>query len=285
MNIPWKRLASIVLTALLSALSPSGAPGADDGVTVSGTGEVPAKPSRVEIDLSAGAAAELTGDAIVKYQDSLRRTLDAFKKMDLKNLKIEERSLSFESTGGGAAENAFVQPGAAPKSVKSQIDITRSLRVVLSEADRLSEAELMETIGKLLDAAQDAGAKVGAGTENALLMRMMGQTASATPVVTFVVEDAAPAREKAYQAAFDQAKARAARLAKLAGRRLGRVESVEEGLEASGKKDEAGMQERMITAIYGVSSKSNEEDSRLTSQKLADIPVRVTLRVRFALEE
>jgi uncharacterized protein YggE len=283
MNIPWKRLTSIVLTALLSALSPSGTRGAD-GITVSGAGEVPTKPSRVEIDLSAGAAAELTGDAIVKYQDSLRRTLDAFKKMDLKNLKIEQRSLSFESTGGAASENAFVQPGAAPTSVKSQIDITRSLRVVLSEADQLSEAELMDTIGKLLDAAKDAGAKIGARTENALLMRMMGQTASATPVVTFVVEDAAPAREKAYQAAFDQAKARAARLARLAGRRLGRVESVEEGVETSGK-NEAGMQERMITAIYGVSSNSDEEDSRLTSQKLADIPVRVTLRVRFTFED
>jgi uncharacterized protein YggE len=155
---------------------------------------------------------------------------------------------------------------------------------VLSEADQLSEAELMDTIGKLLDAAKDAGAKIGARTENALLMRMMGQTASATPVVTFVVEDAAPAREKAYQAAFDQAKARAARLARLAGRRLGRVESVEEGVETSGK-NEAGMQERMITAIYGVSSNSDEEDSRLTSQKLADIPVRVTLRVRFTFED
>jgi uncharacterized protein YggE len=142
----------------------------------------------------------------------------------------------------------------------------------------------MDSIGKLLDAAKDAGAKVGGGTENALLMRMMGQAASATPVVTFVVEDATSAREQAYQAAFDQAKTRAARLAKLAGRRLGRVESVEEGVESS-NKGEPGVQERMITAIYGISSKSDEEDSRLTSQKLADIPVRVTLRVRFAMEE
>lgn len=284
MNIPWKRLASIVLTTLLSALSPSGARAADGGITVSGTGEVSAKPSRVEIDLSAGAAAELTGDAIVKYQDSLRRTLDAFKKMDLKNLKVEQRSLSFESTGGAAAAAMEQLGGAAPATSKSQIDITRSLRVVLSEADQLSEAELMDSIGKLLDAAKDAGAKVGGGTENALLMRMMGQAASATPVVTFVVEDATAAREKAYQAAFDQAKTRAARLAKLAGRRLGRVESVDEGVVASGK-DEPGVQERMITAIYGISSNSDEEDSRLTSQKLADIPVRVTLRVRFALEE
>ena len=112
----------------------------------------------------------------------------------------------------------------------------------------------------------------------------MGEAASATPIVTFVVEDAAAAREKAYQAAFNQAKTRAARLASLAGQRLGRVEAVEEGVETA-SKDDASVQERMITAIYGISSQSDQEDSRLTSQKLADIPVRVTLRVRFALAE
>lgn len=283
MNIPWKRLTSIVLTALLSALSPD-AKGEESGITVSGTGEVLAKPTRVEIDLSAGAAAELTGDAIVKYRDSLRRTLDAFQKMELKNLKIEQRSLSFESTSGAAAANAvFAQPGGAPATAKSQIDITRSLRAVLTETDKLSEQELMETIGKLLDAAKDAGAKVGAGANSALMMRLMGEAASSTPVVTFVVEDAAAAREKAYQQAFEQAKARAARLANLAGQRLGRVEAVEEGLETAAK-DESSVQERMITAIYGIQSNSEQEESRLTSQKLADIPVRVTLRVRFALE-
>lgn len=283
MNIPWKRIASIFLTTLLSAMSPP-AQGGEGGITVSGTGEVLAKPTRVEIDLAAGAAAELTGDAIVKYQNSLRRTLDAFKKMDLKNLKIEQRSLSFESTGGVAAANAFVVQDGAPSTAKSQIDITRSVRVVLTEADKLSEQELMETIGRLLDAAKDAGAKIGNGASNALMMRMMGEAASATPIVTFVVEDAAAAREKAYQAAFNQAKTRAARLASLAGQRLGRVEAVEEGVETA-SKDDASVQERMITAIYGISSQSDQEDSRLTSQKLADIPVRVTLRVRFALAE
>ena len=284
MNISWKRIASIVLAALLSALSPQ-ADAAESGITVSGTGEVYAKPTRVEIDLAAGAAAELTGDAIVKYQDSLRRTLDAFKKLGLKNLKIEERSLSFESTGGAAAAaNAFAAGDGAPSTAKSQIDITRSLRLALTETDKLSEQELMETIGRLIDAAKDAGARVGNNSGNALMLRMMGESVSSAPVVTFVVEDAAAAREKAYRAAFDQAKARAARLANLAGRRLGQVESVEEGME-SNSRDEASVQERMITAIYGIASSSEQEESRLTSQKLADIPVRVTLRVRFALEE
>lgn len=283
MNIPWKRIASIFLTTLLSAFSPA-ARGGEGGITVSGTGEVLAKPTRVEIDLAAGAAAELTGDAIVKYQNSLRRTLDVFKKMELKNLKIEQRSLSFASMGGVAAANAFVDPDSGPSTAKSQIDITRSLRVVLTETDKLSEQELMETIGRLLDAAKDAGAKIGGGESNALMMRMMGEASSATPVVMFVVEDATAAREKAYQAAFNQAKARAARLANLAGQQLGRVESVEEGVEAVAQ-DETSVQERMITAIYGITSKSDQEDSRLTSQKLADIPVRVTLRVRFALAE
>lgn len=251
------------------------------GISVFGSGEVRAKPTRVEIDLTAGAGAELTGDALVKYQDSLRRTLAAFDKLELKGLQIEQRGLSFVSNGGAAA-GPYVEPGAAPAG-KAKIDISRSLRLVLSGVDKLSEEELTGTIGRLLDAAKDAGAKIGEGTDNALLMQMIGRTGSPTPVVKFVVEDAQQSREKAYQQAFDQAKARATRLARLAGAELGPVESIEEAPDAVGKKEES-VQERMISAIYGISSKSNEEETRLASDQLAEIPVRVTLKVRFSLE-
>lgn len=78
---------SISLTLLLFLAAASAARGDEDsGISVFGSGEVRAKPTRVEIDLTAGAGAELTGDALVKYQDALRRTLSAFEKLELKNL-------------------------------------------------------------------------------------------------------------------------------------------------------------------------------------------------------
>ena len=252
------------------------------GISVYGAGEVRAKPPRVEIALTAGAGAELTGDALVKYQDSLRRTLTAFDKLEIKDLKVEQRGLSFASSGGAPAE-AYAAAVPGTPAGKAKIDISRSLRVVLAHADKLPEEELTSVIGKLLDAAKDAGAKVGEGGDNALLMRMIGQTGSPTPVVTFVVEDAQQAREDAYQQAFAQAKARATRLARLAGVELGLVESIEEGAEPTNKKD-ASVQEQMMSAIYGIGGKSSEEETRLTSDQLTEIPVRVTLRVRFSLE-
>jgi len=230
-----------------------------------------------------GAAAELTADAIQKYRDSLRRTTEAFEKLDMKDLTIEKRELSFaNSTPGGNAGAAFAVVGGAPAAAKPQVDISRALRLVLGNIDQMEEAPLMETIGSLLDTARDSGATVGQGSSsNALLARMMGQQAGSTSMVTFVVDNASEQHEKAYQQAFSEAKARATRLAKLAGTALGPVISIEEAAEAP--KDDASVQEQMITAIYGIGTKNSNRGLRLTSDKLGDIPVRVTLRVRFEL--
>src|SRR5205085_168527 len=62
----------------------------DEGIRVSGVGQVLAKPNRLEIDVVAAGAAELTGDALVKYRESLKRTIDAFDQLKLKNLKVEQ---------------------------------------------------------------------------------------------------------------------------------------------------------------------------------------------------
>lgn len=274
---PLLFLASLLIFGMFA----SAARGEDSsGISVFGSAEVRVKPTRVEINLTAGAGAELTGDALVKYQDSLRRTLAAFEKLELRNLKIEQRGLSFASDAGSAgAQGAYSDAG---PSRKSKIAITRSLRLALNDVDKLSEAELTTTIGQLLDAAKDAGATIGAEADNAMLMRMMGQTGSPTPVVTFVVEDVQQAREAAYQQAFDQAKSRASRLARLADAELGAVEAIEEAPEATAGKNES-IQARMLTAIYGISSKSGEEETRLTADQLVEIPVRVTLKVRFSL--
>ncbi|HEV3023427.1 MAG TPA: SIMPL domain-containing protein [Pirellulales bacterium] len=281
MNTKSKILIALSLSACAAMTASLVA--AEPGITVSGTGEVLAQPTHVEIDLNASAAAELTGDAIQKYRDSLRRTTEAFKKLDMKGLKIEERELSFANStpGGGNAMVMMAVPGGGAPAAKPQVDITRSLRLVLAGIDKIEEAALMETIGTLLDTARDSGATVGqSSATNALLMQMMGRQATSTSMVTFVVDNASQQHEKAYQQAFAEAKSRATRLASLAGATLGKVVSIEEGVEA---KDDASIQEQMVTAIYGIGGAKSKGGIRLTSDKYGDIPVRVTLRVRFAL--
>jgi uncharacterized protein YggE len=260
---------------------------ADDvGIVVSGTGEIQARPTHVEIELTAAASAELTGDAIVKYQDSLRRTLAAFEGLKFKNLDVEQRGLSIASGVGNAAVNAQVMNAAGRAggaALKPQTDISRSLRLVLRGIKDLPEAELMETISKLLDTAKDCGAVVGPQNANsAMITRMIGVGQASNPVLTFVADDADALREQAYEQAFAQAEARARRLAKLAKVELGPVIAVEETIEPA---EAVATPERIVSTVYGLKDSQKPVDHRLTSDKLGDIPVRINLRVRFAIAE
>jgi uncharacterized protein YggE len=263
-----RRLASVwFLAACLGGFPSRG--NAEGMISVSGTGEVLARPTKVEIDISAGGVAELTSDANQKYFDAIRRTTDAFKKLEMKDLTIEERELSFADTAtggnttrvvvGGAIRN--VARGAAVEMPRPEVAISQSLRLVLDKIQQQDDATLRETIGKLIDTARDIGATVRQSSSNAGMS-----------LVTFVVDDAEEHRELAYQKAFDAAKSRAARLAALAGATLGPVRSINE------------QQGPVVSARYinAMSLNSNGE-ARLTSETLGDIPVRVTLHVSFTL--
>jgi uncharacterized protein YggE len=103
-----------------------------------------------------------------------------------------------------------------------------------------------------------------------------GQQSNSSSMVTFVVENAAEPYEEAYQQAYAEAKARATRLAKLAGTTIGPMISIDETASA-----DASPQEQVFASMSGTGSKSKGA-IRLTSDKLGDIPVRVTLQVRFA---
>jgi uncharacterized protein YggE len=278
MNTPFRRL--MLGMAVLVWFSPVVAVAQEPGITVLGTGEVLAKPDCLEIEVRASAEAELTGDAVVKYDDSLRRIRGAFTKLDVKDLAVEERELSVASGAEAAGGLAAVMAAQNKAASKANIQLTRSLRLVVRKIDKLPEAEVIGTISKLLDASKDAGAKIGKEGSSALL-QAIGQGGGASPVVHFVVEHPEEMREQAYQKAFDEATARARRLAKLAQSRLGQAVSIEE-IAAAAPAKEAGMQERMLSAIYGIETTSSD-DPRLSSDKLIDIPVRVTLRVRFSL--
>ena len=252
----------------------------EEGIVVFGSGEVMAKPNLLEIEVRASGQAELTGDAVVKYDDALRRIRGAFTKLQMKELTVEERELSIASGGEATGGAGVVMIAQNTTPAKPQFHITRCLRLAVRKIDKQPEAEVMATISKLLDTAKDAGATVGKEGGTAAVLQMMGQGGGPSPVVHFAVEHPEELLEKAYQKAFDEATARAKRLAKLANSRLGKALFVEEVVATTAK--EKGLEERMISAVYGVETAPNDE-GRLSSDKLIDIPVRVTLRVRFAI--
>lgn len=277
---------SLVAASLLLASAPAGSALAEDGsITVEGEAELMAPPTRVELDLNAAGSAELAGDASVKCQDSLRRLEDAFKALKLDNLTIERRSISFGKggMGGGMAAGMAIAigPGGGGEAAKPALDLSRAVRIVVTDLDKLEETDLIDTVCRLLDTATDSGASIGGDETNALMTRVYGLGMSSSSAVRFVAENADELREQAYAKAFADAEKRAQRLAKLAKTKLGSVISIDE----TGKSgDSSGMREVMLAAIVSSGAAPDKDENRLTSDKLGGIPIRVHLQVKFAIQ-
>jgi len=279
-------LTSTFLTAALLGLvmmGPAAAQYPQDntpGIVVQGTGDVRAKPNLIEIQLRSSAKAELTGDAIVKYRDAKRRTLAAFTGLKIENIEIEEEGLSI--TPGNAAEMMqMMWRGMAQTSSKTQIELASTLIVRLKGVDTLSPEEITETIGKILDVAQDSGATVGPSSDEAAMAWRYGRMQQGG-IVKFVLSDLDQIREQAYAKAADDARARATRQAKLFGVEVGDVLSVQETF-VSGEKESMHNQPWYYYE-YGGNNSQAEKSPRITSDSLTEIPFRVKLLVRFAIK-
>lgn len=245
--------------------SSAAAAGNIEGFTVSGKGSVIAKPNRLEIDLEVSAASELTADAIVKYRDTKKRLQEAFTALKLENVAVEERGLLVDQKG--AQMNPYYWDGQPNRRAKAEVQLTRRLVVKCSEIRKLDEEALLQLVGRLLDVAQDAGAKVGPSQNEGYPYYYYDRfNRSNQGLVRFILDDFDKLEEEAYEKAVADAEARARRLAKLSRVKLG-----------------------PITAVREISSPSDRETTqddepprkRLETSRYQEIPVRVDLVVRF----
>ena len=112
------------------------------GISVLGSGEARVKPDRVEIEVRASGAGELTSDALVKYQDSLRRMTSAFESLEIENLKIEQQVLAIGHAGGTEAAQAAVLLGGGGESPAGnlEVEVSRALRIDPEHLHRLRAA-------------------------------------------------------------------------------------------------------------------------------------------------
>jgi uncharacterized protein YggE len=246
------------LSALALAQLPFDGDAGLAGITVYGNAEYKGRPNLVEIDVRVAGQDELTDDATTKYRDARKQTQKAFEALGLKNLEITERALSMQP---GAADNDGRRIRRGPKQ-KSLIEMSSVLRLRLKDVRDLQIDELMTTVGKLLDAAQDTGASFAGvpvqdeDDEQIIFMDGMQQQHNTSGLVRFVLDDLGAAREKVYGEAVADARNRAERLAKLQGVRLGQVIAVQE-LHASAEEVRGGEPARIVTntpleAVYRV---------------------------------
>ena len=234
-----------------------------EGFTVAGKGLVAARPDLVEIDLDVIASSELTADAIVKYRDAKRRIRDAFAALKLKSVTVDERGLLVDQKG--MMQNPYFFDYQPNTRTKTEVQLTRKLVVKAIDIRKMDEEGVLQLVGRLLDVAQDAGAKVGAQNNNPYFYYRWGMNPT-TGLVRFVLEDFDKVQEEAYEKAIADARARAERLARLSKVELGPIVAVREVVvpgDNNANADEAPARKRLETA------------------KFQEIPVRVELLVRF----
>jgi uncharacterized protein YggE len=250
-------------------------PAGEPGITVEGTGEARSVPDVVEINLKLSARAELTDDAVVKHRDARKRALETFKALKLDNLKIEEKDLSLRP--GNAQEMWQMMWNGMPASQtkRTQIEVGSTLRARLVDVGKMPTEELMSTIGKLLDAAQDSGTGLGLSDSDMMAMRYWGNVRQSS-LVKFIVTNIGEIREKAYDQAVADARKRAERLARLNGVKLGTVLAV----------DEIAVTGMRFNPYYGGydSDDSKEEQEEVTAETLSGGHIRIRLRVRYAID-
>lgn len=250
------------------------------GISVYGSGETVAKPNLVEISLRATAAAELTADAIVKYRDTKRRTLEAFDKLKLGKLEVEELGVSLtDQTSAEQMQNMWRGMGNVTNG-KTKVEISSALQLRLSGIRDLSTEQVMEMVGKLLDTAKDSGATIGPTAAEMNMAWRYGQQPNST-LVRFILTDLNQMREDAYQKAVNDARTRAERLAKLNGVKLGGVLGVQEILVSGDEQQTTTTPWGQVLPAHG---KSKTREPEVSSEQFTDIAFHVKLQVRFAIE-
>jgi uncharacterized protein len=235
-----------------------------EGFTVAGKASLAAKPNSVEIDVEVSASSELTADAIVKYRDARRRLHEAFAALKLANVTVEERGLQVDQKG--QQQNPYWFGGMQNNRTKTEVQLTRKLVVKASNLRKMDEEALMQLVGKLLDVAQDAGAKVGPQNDNSYYYWRYNYNQNQQGLVRFVLEDFDKLQEEAFEKAVADARSRAERLARLSRVELGPIVAIREVLVPSDR----------------VSGSDDEMPrKRLETSKFQEIPVKVELMVRF----
>jgi uncharacterized protein len=258
-----------------------------DGISVFGTGEVTARPNWVELDLDVSGKAELTGDALVKHRDAKKRLVEALDKLALKDLSTQERGVSI-SAGNSIEQQQRALQGQQAVGGKPQIEVSSTVRVRLKNIRDVPADELVKTVGKLIDVAQDAGVNIGLTQAEMLTRQRYGMFGGQSTNVRFVVADLVELREKAYELAVADAAARAARLARLNHVKLGSAVAVNE-IRVAG--DEQPAQTQPASPYYPFLNLNSQntvpetsQEPRISSPTLSDVPVQVKLLVRFAIQ-
>ncbi len=268
----------VLLWAPLAILPGETATAAENaGITVSGTGVAKAMPDVVELTAPVVGTAELAGDAVEKYRGNKRRVVEALNALNIKGMTISGSGLSVNS-GAQANPLAALQGGQANQAqVADKVSVQEDLTITLPGVDTMSADDVLKAVTSIVDVAKDAGVSMGASPKS--LIEIQLRSAKPSALATFKLGDPDALRQQAYEAALKQARAKAERLAQLAGAELGDIVSIREAASVA-KDDDNGGGFAAYMALFGGASGGQPE---FTSASFESIPVTVSLSVQFEI--
>lgn len=273
----------VTVMALLAILAAPPARADDSGISVTGIGVAKAKPTQVEIGARLSGEGELAADASVKFNDLKKKAVAA-----LEGLKDPNLSLQFVGQTVGLAADPAAQmrqmQGQAVEA-KQRVAISEQVRLVIKGIDKLDPEKAVANVLKVLDTAKDCGLQIGDPPGNYYQMQMRAQSGQSDAIVLFKIPDKSELESKAYEKAVADAKAKAERIAKLNGVKVGRVLAVQD----LGAPGEPSSPSAIIAAMYNgaaaAAAATSTDAKEIESATLSEIPVSIRLTVRFEIEK
>lgn len=246
------------------------------GITVTAKGVVEAMPDVVELVATVEGNAELAGDALEKFRSNKRRLLESLDKLKLPELAVAGSGLSINS-GTPISMMAVLQAGQANEAkVADKVAFQEHVTITLSGINGMSPEDLLQAVTRIVDAVKDAGAPIGGAPKGMLEMQLGG--AKPATLAKFKLGNPEALREKAYQAAVDEARATAKRLAEAARVELGAIIGIRETAPPAAPDDSGGM-----VTYLAMFAGSAAKPSDFTADEFRSIPVTVSLSVQFAI--
>lgn len=253
-------LGSILCCVAVSAAEPD-----DRGyLTVTSVGTVTAAPAIVQLTGTISGSAELASDAMTTFAAAKEEALATLKELEVEGLSVETDSLVIGGTVPTSTSTIIrLQQQQNPDPPKTTV--SQAVQIRLAGIDKLDTEQLLGQLVKIVDAAQEAGVKFGPELTALTISSVMRQ--GPPTYTTYQPADVEALKERATEEAMKKARARAEKLAALAGGKVGQVRTITEG--------------RLPTVSYTIpGAKTVAENSSPSHQQ---IEVRVSLTVQYEL--
>ncbi|NUN47516.1 MAG: SIMPL domain-containing protein [Candidatus Brocadiae bacterium] len=254
---------ALVLTALLALPAL-----ADDTITVYARGEVTVRPDTMELRFRVAAKAEKAVDAVIKIGEKAGKVRDAMaeaaKERKIEAAPIRSDGLEFRNAVDPDEAGAIFGGGVA-EPPPGDVLVETTIAMTVDGLDRMKDEEIADHVSAIVDGAIGAGAVYSGGFQ----WDWTGQRAVPASVI-FRVKDPAAARAAAYEAAAQDARRKAAELAKSFGREVGTVARVED----IGSKPPSGVE------TPAVEPPARFEEWRRTGESTLAVDLKVEFRLK-----